>query len=152
MSYELIEEAEDLVSEILEAVEDYEDVELEEITQADPWSAAWIIHHIADAEMHLTIRILNALTLDNPRIITWDEEEFPQVLNYTSRDVSASVMAIEGCDAYISDILRNQAEGNFSRTTQHPTDGEKTATDLLNKLIDHRKAHLAQLRSVLAAL
>ena len=90
--------------------------------------------------------------INNPKIITWDEEQFPEILNYKSRDVSASVMAIEGCDAYLSDILRNQAEGNFSRTTQHPTDGERTVTDLLNKLIDHRKAHLAQLRSVLAAL
>ena len=152
MSYELIEEAEDLIAEILEAVEDYEDAELEEVTSADPWSAAWIIHHLADAELHLTIRIVNALTLDKPNIITWDEETYPDILNYTSRDISASVMAIEGCDAYLSDVLRNQAEGNFSRKTIHPYDGEKTVTDLLKKLIDHRTAHLAQLRSVLAAL
>jgi len=152
MSYELIEEAEDLVSEILEAVEDYEDAELEIITQVDPWSAAWVIHHLADAELHLTMRIINALTLDTPKIITWDEEQYPNILNYNNRDVSASVMAIEGCDAYLSDVLRNQAEGNFSRKTIHPSDGERTVADLMQKLIDHRSAHLGQLRSILASL
>lgn len=152
MSYELIEEAEDLISEFLEAVEDYDDTELEEVTEADPWSAALVIHHMADAELHLAIRIMNALTLDRPSIITWDEELHVDQLNYQSRDVSASVMAIEGCDALIADVLRNQPEGAFSRITVHPTDGEITVTDLIKKLISHRTAHLNQIRSILAAL
>lgn len=152
MSYELIEIAEDLVAEILEAVEEYEDVELEEVTEADPWSAAFVIHHIADAELHFVTRILSAITLNSPAIQTWDEEAFPELTNYISRDVSASIMTIEGCDAYLSDLLRNQPESVFSRKVIHPERGEQSVKDLLDKIIDHRTSHLAQLRSILAAL
>lgn len=152
MSYELVEEAEDLISEFLEAIEDFQDAELDEVTEADPWSAAFVIHHMADAELHFASRIINAITKNGPKIVTWDEEEFPDLTRYESRDPSASVMAIEGCDAYVSDILRQQPESVFARMSLHPDAGEMTIKDIVEKMISHRKAHLGQLRSILAAL
>ena len=52
------------------------------------WSPAFVMHHVADAEMHFAIRYFNALTIDSPQIIPFEEDAYPSVLNYEGRDWS----------------------------------------------------------------
>ena len=37
------------------------------------WSPAYVIHHVADAELQFGVRYANALAEDNPQVIPFDE-------------------------------------------------------------------------------
>ena len=57
-------------------VEEGKKISAEKLTRAKDgeWSAAFVIHHIADAEIQFGVRYANALCEDNPTIVPFDEE------------------------------------------------------------------------------
>jgi hypothetical protein len=60
------------------------------------WSAAFIVHHTADVEVHFSARYLLTLGADNPPLIFFDEEQYPDRLKYTKRSLNKSLAAIVG--------------------------------------------------------
>ncbi|MEY4469476.1 MAG: hypothetical protein RLZZ87_800, partial [Actinomycetota bacterium] len=55
---------------------------------AGEWSAAYIVHHIADGEIHFAGRYLLALGSDNPTMFFFDEERYPEMLGYEKRSIN----------------------------------------------------------------
>ena len=60
-------------------------------TRAFPgkWSAAEIVHHLADSEMTSAIRLRRLLAEERPVIHGYDQEAFATRLRYAGRDISA---------------------------------------------------------------
>ncbi|MEY3859524.1 MAG: hypothetical protein RL568_954 [Actinomycetota bacterium] len=71
------------------------------------WSAAFVIHHIADAEIQFGVRYANALCEDNPTIVPFDEEKFPTGLQYNNRSVAVSLNSLAASHAMNYEILKN---------------------------------------------
>ncbi|MSY96225.1 MAG: hypothetical protein F2653_02160, partial [Actinobacteria bacterium] len=44
---------------------------------AGEWSAAFILHHMCDGDLHFATRYLNNLAEDNPEISPFNEEIYP---------------------------------------------------------------------------
>ena len=111
------------------------------------WSPAFVIHHIADAELQFGVRYANALAEDNPPIIPFDEEKFPSALQYKNRSVEASLNAMTSLHAMNYEILKNASNSDWSRISSHPERGELTLFEVVSLGTNHTEGHIAQLKS-----
>lgn len=110
------------------------------------WSAAFVMHHIADAELHFAIRYFNALTIDKPTMIPFAEDLYPMVLNYAGRDWVNSLALIESISKLVQATLSSLSKGQWERVSLHPQAGEISLTSLISKASNHISAHTEQLK------
>ena len=111
------------------------------------WSAAFVIHHIADAEIQFGVRYANALCEDNPTIVPFDEEKFPTGLQYSKRSVSVSLESFAASHAMNYEILKNASDADWQRISTHPQRGPVTLLQLVTLSANHIESHIAQLKS-----
>jgi len=111
------------------------------------WSAAFVIHHIADAEVQFGARYAKALTDENPPIVPFNEEQFAVGLQYNNRSVDISLQSLTATFAMNYEILKNASDADWKRTSIHPQSGVVTLFDLLQKSANHIESHIAQLKS-----
>ena len=119
---------------------------------AGEWSAAFVLHHMCDGELHFATRYLNNLAEDTPKIFPFNEDIYPDRLNYSKRDAQASLAAIEGIQIVAADILSTIPEGDWSRTSVHEERGLMTLADLVSLATGHNKSHAGQLAELIKAL
>ena len=111
------------------------------------WSAAFVIHHIADAEIQFGVRYANALAEENPTIVPFDEEKFPTGLQYEKRSVSVSLDSLAASHAMNHEILKNASDADWNRISTHPQRGPVTLLQLVTLSANHIESHIAQLKS-----
>ena len=111
------------------------------------WSAAFVIHHIADAEIQFGVRYANALCEDNPTIVPFDEEKFPTGLQYGKRSVAISLQSMAASHAMNYEILKNASDADWNRISTHPQRGAVTLLQLVTLSANHIESHIAQLKS-----
>lgn len=145
-----------LVTQYLSNTEEFlklaQSISVQERTQQpapDQWSAAFVIHHMADADAHFATRFLHILTTDKPSITPFDEEIYPERLNYVKRNASDSLLAIAGLQAVVINILSLVPDSNWSRLGIHPEKGEITLTDILTQTNNHVISHTEQLHQII---
>jgi uncharacterized damage-inducible protein DinB len=117
---------------------------------AGGWSAAYVVHHMADAELHFTSRYLHAIGDINPNIVPFDEEAYPERVNYAMRKVKTSLAALVGIRALASEILANATDSDWNKRSMHPELGEVTLAQLFEKADNHIVSHTQQLREIAA--
>ena len=117
---------------------------------AGGWSAAYVVHHMADADLHFTSRYLHAIGDINPNIVPFDEEAYPERVNYAMRKVKTSLAALVGIRALASEILANATEADWNKISNHPELGEVTLSQLFEKADSHIVGHTQQLREIAA--
>lgn len=116
------------------------------------WSAAYIVHHVSDAELHFAARYLSTLASDNPTMVYFDEELYPDALKYEKRNITKSLASISGVRAMISDVLANLDSGALDRITTAEDGKVRTLGELLGLADDHMAAHTQQLIDLAASL
>ncbi|CAB4928975.1 unannotated protein [freshwater metagenome] len=109
------------------------------------WSPAFILHHVADAEMHFAIRYFNALTIDKPAVIPFEEDLYPSVLNYEGRDWSTSLSLIESIGKLVHVTLSPLTAEQWEKNSIHPEAGEVSVSFLIGKARNHMESHTQQL-------
>lgn len=114
------------------------------------WSAAYVIHHLADAELHFTSRFLHAIGDVNPDVVPFDEEAYPERVNYALRKVKTSLAALVGVRAMAFEILSNATDADWEKISKHPELGLITLRQIYEKSDDHMRAHTDQLREIAA--
>lgn len=112
------------------------------------WSAAFIVHHTADVEVHFAARYLLVLGADNPQLIFFDENLYPERLDYAGRTVSKSLAAIVGIRSMMSETLGKLSSVDWDRTMAHGDGKTVTLGRLLEKADGHIVSHTEQLRSL----
>jgi hypothetical protein len=111
------------------------------------WSAAFVIHHIADAEIQFGVRYANALCEDNPTIVPFDEEKFPTGLQYDKRSVAVSLQSLAASHAMNYEILKNASDADWDRVSTHPQRGAVTLLQLVTLSANHIESHISQLKN-----
>jgi hypothetical protein len=111
------------------------------------WSAAFVIHHITDAEIQFGVRYANALCEQNPTIVPFDEEKFPTGLQYSKRSVSVSLQSLAASHAMNYEILKNASDADWQRISTHPQRGPVTLLQLVTLSANHIESHIAQLKN-----
>lgn len=112
------------------------------------WSAAYIVHHVADGELHFAARYLHTLGSDNPTMVYFQEERYPEALHYEQRSIAKSLASIAGIRAMIFEVLSTVDEGAWSRTTTSEDGASYTLIELVEKAGSHLVSHTEQLRAL----
>jgi hypothetical protein len=126
--------------------------DLNKVPIAGEWSAAYVLHHMCDGEMHFATRYITNLAETTPNIVPFNEDIYPDRLQYAKRDALTSLAAIEGLQLAIANILGTIPESDWSRTSIHPENGIMTQKDLFAMDTRHSKSHAGQLRDISNAL
>ena len=119
---------------------------------AGEWSAAYVLHHMCDGEMHFATRYITNLAEATPNIVPFNEDVYPDRLQYEKRDPLASLAAIEAIQLAIANILGTIPESDWSRTSMHPESGLMTLAELFAMDTRHSKSHTGQLKEIIDAL
>lgn len=114
------------------------------------WSAAYVVHHMADGELHFASRYLHAIGDEYPNIQPFDEEAYPERVNYAKRKVKTSLAALVGIRAMVFEILSNATDADWDQVSNHPELGPVTLIELFEKADGHIVAHTQQLREIAA--
>jgi hypothetical protein len=119
---------------------------------AGEWSAAYIVHHIADGEIHFAGRYLLALGSDNPTMFFFDEERYPEMLGYEKRSINKSLAAIVGIRATILETLSLIEDQHWARTMVREDGVTVTLEDLVLQADGHISGHIEQLKALAAQI
>jgi hypothetical protein len=119
---------------------------------AGEWSAAYIVHHIADGEIHFAGRYLLALGSDNPTMFFFDEERYPEILGYEKRSINKSLAAIVGIRATILETLSLIEDQHWARTMVREDGVTVTLEDLVIQADGHITGHIEQLKALAAQI
>ena len=116
------------------------------------WSAAFIVHHVADGELHFAARYLHILGSDNPTMVYFDEDRYPEALHYEKRSISKSLASIAGIRAMILEVLSQVDESAWSRQTTSEDGKSFTLAELVEKASAHLLSHTEQLKALHAQI
>jgi hypothetical protein len=116
------------------------------------WSAAEIVHHLADSEMTSAIRLRKLLAEDRPVIHGYDQEEFARRLHYTEREIEPSMSAFLAARATTAQLLWRMTDEDWQRQGTHTESGPYTAEDWLEIYSKHAHDHAAQIQRLKEAL
>jgi hypothetical protein len=123
-------------------------------TRAFPgkWSAAEIVHHLADSEMTSAIRLRRLLAEERPVIHGYDQEAFATRLRYAGRDISPALDALRSARATTLQLLKSMSDEEWRAAGWHTEIGLYTAERWLEIYAQHAHGHAEQIRRLRAAL
>jgi len=116
------------------------------------WSAAEIIHHLADSETTSALRLRRLLVEDHPLIQGYDQDEYAAKLHYTERDIAPSLEAFRAARATTAQLLDPMTEEDWHREGTHSESGSYSTEDWLQIYAAHAHNHAAQIRRLREAL
>jgi hypothetical protein len=116
------------------------------------WSAAEIVHHLADSEMTSAIRIRRLLVEDNPVIYGYDEALYATRLWYNARDIAPALEAFRAARSTTVQLLERMTDADWQREGTHSESGRYGTEDWLRIYAEHAHGHAGQIRSLREAL
>jgi hypothetical protein len=111
-----------------------------------------VIHHVADGELHFAARYLHTLGSDNPIMVYFEEDRYPDALHYEKRTVAKSLASIAGIRSMVFEILSTVDQSAWSRTTTTVDGKSYTLEDLVTTADGHLVGHIGQLTDLHARL
>ena len=119
---------------------------------AGKWSAAEIVHHLADSETTSGLRLRRLLVEDHPLIQGYDQDAYAAGLNYNRRDIAPSLEAFRAARATAAQLFEFMNDDDWHREGTHSESGSYTAEDWLKIYGAHAHNHAAQISRLKDAL
>lgn len=119
---------------------------------AGKWSAAEIVHHLADSETTSGIRLRRLLVEDHPVIQGYDQEAFAAALHYNSRDIAPALEAFRSARATTAQLLDLMTQEDWQRQGSHSESGSYSSEEWLRIYAEHAHNHAAQIRRLREAM
>ena len=116
------------------------------------WSAAEIVHHLADSETTSGLRLRRLLVEDHPLIQGYDQEAYAGRLNYNNREMAPALDAFRSARATAAQLFEFMSDDDWQREGTHSESGSYTAEDWLTIYSAHAHNHAAQIRRLREAL
>jgi len=116
------------------------------------WSAAEIVHHLADSETTSGLRIRKLLAEENAIIQGYDQELYAKKLRYNERDATPSLEAFRAARATTAQLLPTLTDADWAREGWHTESGRYSAETWLRIYAVHAHNHAAQIRRLKDAL
>jgi hypothetical protein len=116
------------------------------------WSTVECVGHIADTEIFFTDRIVRTVAMDRPLLMSVDEEQYSERLDYQSFDLEEQLTLFTALRRHAVRILRAQPPEAWRRTAVHSTSGLLTLRQLVLQAVRHLRHHLPFIAEKRAAL
>lgn len=108
------------------------------------WTVKQLVHHMADSHLHLFIRCKLALTEENPKVHTFEENSWV-LLADSGMPIESSLFLLEGIHSRGAELLCSISEREVSRTFSHPGTGATSIAQTIGKWAWHGNHHLAHI-------
>jgi len=149
---ELIAKYKDGYNQVAAALEGFPPDSLTAHPFAGKWSAAEIVHHLADSETTSGLRLRRLLVEDHPLIQGYDQDAYAAALNYNRRDMAPSLEAFRAARATATQLFEFMSDEDWQREGTHSESGSYSAEDWLKIYAAHAHNHAAQIRRLNEAL
>ena len=149
---ELIDRYADGYNEVVRALEGFSTDKLTAHPISGKWSAAEIIHHLADSEMTSALRLRRLLVEDNPAIQGYDEALYATRLVYNIRDIAPAMEAFRAARATTVQLLERMTEDDWQRKGTHSESGAYGTEIWLRSYAAHAHDHANQIRRLREAM
>lgn len=116
------------------------------------WSAAEIVHHLADSETTSSLRLRRLLVEDHPLIQGYDQDQYAARLRYNEREITPSLEAFRAARATTAQLIDMMTEDDWHREGTHSESGSYSAEDWLKIYAAHAHNHAAQIKRLREAL
>ncbi len=116
------------------------------------WSAAEIVHHLADSEMQSAIRLRKLLAEPHPVIQGYDQDTWAAKLHYQERSIEPSLAAFRAARETTAQLFRHMSEDDWRHLGWHSESGSYHSEHWLEIYADHAHGHAEQIRRLKAAL
>jgi hypothetical protein len=116
------------------------------------WTAAEIVHHLADSEMIGAIRLRLLLAEDGPVIHAYDQAVFAVRLRYNERDIGPALEAFQAARSTTVQLLERMTARDWARQAWHTEDGAYGAERWLEIYAKHAHNHALQIARLRAAV
>jgi len=116
------------------------------------WSAAEILHHLADSETTSGLRLRRLLVEDHPLIQGYDQDAYAARLNYNQRDVGPALEAFRSARATTAQLFGSMTDEDWHREGTHSESGSYTVEDWLKIYAAHAHNHAGQIGRLREAL
>lgn len=116
------------------------------------WSAAEIVHHLADSETTSALRLRRLLVEDHPLIQGYDQEAFAARLYYNNRDMAPALDAFRSARATTAQLFDLMSDEDWQREGTHSESGAYTPEDWLRIYAAHAHNHADQIRRLRDAI
>jgi len=138
--------------EVLRALDEFPKDALTAHPIAGKWSAAEIVHHLADSEMTSAIRLRKLLAEEHPLIQGYDQEAWAAKLRYTARPLAPSLAAFKAARESTAQLLETMSDAEWKHPGWHTESGPYHAEKWLQIYAAHAHGHAAQIRRLREAL
>jgi hypothetical protein len=115
------------------------------------WTAAEIIHHLADSEMIGAVRLRLLLAEDKPVIHAYDQAVFAARLRYNERDIAPSLEAFHAARLTTVQLLEGLTAKDWARQAWHTEHGAYSTERWLAIYAVHAHNHALQIKRLRAA-
>ncbi len=149
---ELIAKYKDGYHEVIAALEGFPPDSLTAHPIEGKWSAAEIVHHLADSETTSGLRLRRLLVEDHPLIQGYDQDAYAAALNYNQREMAPSLEAFKAARATSAQLFEFMSDADWHREGTHSESGSYGAEDWLKIYAAHAHNHAAQIRRLKEAL
>ncbi len=116
------------------------------------WSAAEIVHHLADSESISAQRLRTLLVQEHPVIHGYDQAAYAVRLRYDQRDIAPALEAFHAARATTVQLLRGMGDADWACEGWHTESGRYGAERWLELYAEHAHNHAGQIRRLGEAL
>ena len=134
------------VDEVLQALDGFPADRLTAHLVPGKWSAAEIVHHLADSEMQSAIRLRRLLAESHPVLQGYDQDEWARRLRYRERPLAPSLAAFRAARETTAQLLDTMSEAEWRHLGWHTEGGAYHAERWLEIYAAHAHGHAAQIR------
>jgi hypothetical protein len=123
-------------------------------TRAIPgkWTAAEIVHHLADSEVQSATRLRKLLAEEHPVIQGYDQDRWAETLGYNERPIGPSLALFRAARESTAQLLGRMTEEQWRHLGWHSDAGPYHAERWLEIYAAHAHGHAGQIRRLRAAL
>jgi len=112
----------------------------------DAWSAAEVIHHLADAEVFYSVVYRRVLLERQPSLEAWDDQRASGAMHYRERALINAVGTITALRHDNVDMFAALSPAQWRRTAIHPDQGSMSLRELVLMATDYLGDRLSQAR------
>lgn len=109
------------------------------------WTVRQVIHHLPDSHLNAYVRFKLALTEDNPKIKSYEEQLWAELKDIFETPIELSLTLLDLLHNRWVILLSSLTDEQFERTMQYPDWGNITVSKTLALYAWHSKHHLAHI-------
>jgi hypothetical protein len=117
----------------------------------DSWCIQEIVGHLRDAAEVYHKRLYMMSTQTDPVLEPYDQEAWVTEHDYMGRDIPAMLAEFAEWRADTVRLLTTLVNWNWARTGQHLERGRSSIKQMVEHMVEHEAAHLADIRALRAA-